>query len=280
MRRKGSSNRNRGGRAALSTFVKGAMVGATMTVPGVSGGTMAMMLGIYDGLIAAVSRLFSRFWTNVIFLGLFLAGGIMGMMCFAGTVLFLLERYPMPVRFFFLGAVAGGIPLMIRKAGIGKASLRAVLWVLLGGLLVFSLSRLPEGIFTAQTSGIRGAGLQLAGGILIAVALILPGISVSHMLLLLGLYEPVMGAVSGLNFLPLLPLAAGICLGTLLGARVLETAMEQHPQATYLLILGFVLASLPELAPGIPGGWELPLCILLALTGFFLLYGLTMKNKV
>lgn len=298
-------------------LVKAMMIGGTMTVPGASGGTMAMILGIYEDLIAAVGNLprllgdyiFSRGRTTVPprprdikaggseipgargilnslrFLTLFCAGALAGMALLAGGVLALLERYPMVVSYFFLGAVAGGIPLICRQAQVKKMTWQALFWPLTGLFIVYSLAALPEGLFAAGMSGSASHDtfplirflFQFLGGCILAVALILPGISVSQMLLMLGLYEPVMTAVSQFHFLTLIPLGSGAVLCTLLVTRLLGNAMQRHPQSTYLLILGFVLGSLGELYPGLPTGWDLLFAPLAAAAGYQLLSRLSRR---
>ena len=97
------------------------------------------------------------------------------------------------------------------------------------------------------------------------------------MLLMLGLYEPVMAAVSQLHFLTLVPLGMGAVLCTLLVTRLLGDAMQRRPQPTYLLILGFVLGSLGELYPGLPTGWNLLFAPLAAAAGYQLLSRLSRR---
>ncbi len=257
-------------------FCKAAAVGGTMTVPGASGGTMAMILGIYEELIEAVGGFFKHFRKSLRFLALFCAGALTGMALLARGMLTLLERYPVVVRYFFLGAVAGGIPLIFRQAKIKKMTWQALLGPVTGLFIVYALAALPEGLFAAGLPGGAGSGSmpsllsflwQFLGGCVLAVALILPGISVSQMLLMLGLYEPVMAAVSQLQLASLIPLGLGTVLCTLLGTRLLGTALVRHPQPAYLLILGFVLGSLGELYPGLPSGWELLFAALAATAG-------------
>ena len=283
----------------LRIFFKAAAVGGTMTVPGASGGTMAMILGIYEDLIDAVGGIFSHFRKSLCFLALFCAGALAGMAALAKGVLALLERYPVVVSYFFLGAVAGGIPLIYRRAGVKKMTWQALVWLLAGLLIVCGLALLPKELFATGLAGDTSSPdmpslphflWQLVGGCILAAALILPGISVSQMLLMLGLYEPVMEAVSSFQFASLVPLGLGAVLCTLLGTRALGNAMERHPQPTYLLILGFVLGSLGELYPGqarsnllgwllsgLPTGWELLFAPLAAITGYQLLASLSLS---
>ncbi len=279
-------------------------VGGTMTVPGASGGTMAMILGIYEELIESMGSLPGllaecircgndgcarrRLWDCLRFLALFSLGALAGMALLAKGVLSLLERYPMAVSYFFLGAVAGGIPLICRQAQVKKITWQALFWPLAGLLMVYGLAALPEGLFTAGLPGaasspgvpsFRALLFQFLGGCILAVALILPGISVSQMLLMLGLYEPVMEAVRSLRFASLLPLGLGAVLCTLLVTRLLGSAMQRRPQPTYLLILGFVLGSLGELYPGLPEGWNLLFAPLAAVAGYQLLSRLSRRAE-
>ena len=100
----------------LKIFLKGLCVGGTMLVPGVSGGSMAMILGIYDKLITSVSSFFACKKRNALFLLLFALGGGAGMLLFANPLLYLPQRYPLVLRWFFIGAVAGSTPMMLKKS--------------------------------------------------------------------------------------------------------------------------------------------------------------------
>lgn len=137
-----------------------------------------------------------------------------------------------------------------------------------GVAIVFAISAIP-----ANRIVVRGNmwNLLLIGGVS-AVALILPGISISHWFLILGLYEEVLQAVHLLDITFLVPLGAGVLLGTVLFSRLLEWVMEKYPKATYLVILGFILGSVASIFPGIPSGIQIVLCAGMAISGFLLIY--------
>jgi len=256
--------------------LKSAVIGATMLVPGVSGGTMAMMLGIYQGIIRALGALKSK--KNLVIMALFLAGGALGMFLFARPLSHLLERFPMPVMYFFTGAVAGGVPLIVKKARITRFSPALCIYPVLGALVIWGISLIPEGLLSSANGGIFGILLLFASGLVAALALILPGISVSYMLLLLGVYEQVMQALTTFSFGSLMPLLIGILAGVVLFAKCLDFVMERHPKPTYLIILGFILASCVEIFPGIPTGIHIVTCIIALLAGFFALFFLSKWN--
>ena len=169
--------------------------------------------------------------------------------------------------------------MIYKEAGIKRISLGAVAYPVIGILAVVILALLPTGLFEPNGSfGIGAALIQLAGGIIIAVGLVLPGISVSQMLYMLGIYEGIIKNISTLNILPLIPLGAGVVGGIFLTTKVLEQLMERHPQPTYLIILGFMFGSLPELFPGIPSGSDMAYSILCAALGFAALYKMAGKE--
>lgn len=259
-------------RCAAAAAGKGAVVGGTMLIPGVSGGTTAMILGIYDQLVRAVSGFRAHKRESLRLLFWFCLGACGGILLLARPLLGLLERFPLPTGCFFVGAVAGSVPAVYRKSQIQRFQWRVPVYVLLGMALVLLLNHLPV---PAHESAAGGAGrflLLLLAGVLSAAALVLPGISVSYLLLLLGLYDGTMNAIARLDLAFLLPLAAGLMAGIFLFTKALNLLMTRYPRATYLIILGFMLASLPALFPGLPeaGAW-LP-CLLSLLAGFVLIY--------
>lgn len=261
-------------------ILKGMWIGGTMTVPGVSGGSMAMIMGIYDRLIQSISSFFKQPVKSTVFLAQFVAGAAVGMVLFSRFITWLFTTpADIPLRFFFLGAVAGGVPMIVREAGVKKPDLSSLGYILIGIMAVVLLAMLPEGLFApGEGGGILNILLQLAGGLVIAIGLVLPGISVSQMLYMLGIYEGMMEHISNFQILPLIPLGIGAVGGIFLTTRILEGLMDRHPQPTYLIILGFMFGSLPELFPGIPSGLELIASLLTAAAGFAALYWMSSKE--
>ncbi len=265
------------GKKALLDILKGLWIGSTMTVPGVSGGTMAVVVGIYEELIHAVNGFRKEPLKQIPFLLRFVLGAGSGFLIFARIVTYLLEQDTMGevMRLLFCGIVVGGIPLLVKKSEVKKIKVHHVFWLVCGAMIVLALAKLPHGTFT-EGSGIAGFLLQVAGGFLIAVALILPGISVTHMLYIMGLYEVVMESVYSFHFIILIPLAIGGVLGTFLTTGLLEYLMKRYTEEVYLVIIGFVTGSLVSLLP--PGGIQMLLADLIAvIAGFIAMYKLSEK---
>lgn len=272
----------------LFTSACGAWIGGTMTVPGVSGGSMAMILGIYDRLIAAVNGILKKdkFKESLLFLAKFIVGAAIGLFLFAKLITLALTHFSVPTRYFFLGAVAGAAPMIFREAKIRKVSAPVFIYPIVGIVCALLISLIPEGIFEISGTGflavIGGILVQLLGGIVIAVALVLPGISVSQMLLVLGVYEKLTAAVDALDIVTLIsfaPLVIGTVGGILLTTGLIERSMKKHPTATYLIVFGFILGSLPELFPAqMPVGAEWIFAPLLAVLGFFAVLFISKKE--
>lgn len=263
----------------LSPLWKGLVIGGTMLVPGASGGSMAMILGIYSNLITAVSSFFKNPKKNLLFLGTFVAGAGIGMLLFAKPLLTLIETYPKPMLYFFLGAVLGGVPLIYHETGVKKLSSTHMLYILIGVTIVLLFSLIPStGVSIATSSGMVQFLLLLACGIIAAVALILPGISISYLLLVMGLYDTTIRAISTLDIRFLFPLGLGVGLGIILTTGILEYVMKKYPRITYFVILGFVLGSLFETFPGLPMGLEWVICTLMFGTGYFLIRVISSKD--
>ena len=264
----------------LGVILCGFITGSVMAVPGISGGSAAMVIGVYDDLLRAVSRCFSEPRRNIPLLLRFALGGILGLFLMAGAISWLLTtQAEVPVRFLFLGAVAGGIPAIFRKAGVRRLNASGLVLILSGAAAVLLLASFPEGLFTPGERGFADMALQFTGGMLLAAALVLPGISASHFLYMLGIYDAVMEKLSTLDLIPLLPLAAGTVLGIFLTARLSETLFQRHQAGTFLVILGFMLASLRELIPRGAEPWQILTGIPCILVGFVPVYFIQSDGK-
>lgn len=264
----------------ILTAVKGAVIGGTMLVPGVSGGSMAMILGIYDKLISSVSSFMKHKRKSFFFLLVFSIGAVLGMILFAKPILSLIDNFPMQTMYFFIGAVAGGIPMICREAKIKSFSWRIPVYTLLGVLSVLALSMLPVPAADSHAeAGISSFLLLVVSGFIAAVALILPGISVSYLLLLIGLYDETMKAISEFYIPFLIPLAIGLGAGIILTTKLLEKVMARYPRPTYLVILGFILGSVINIFPGLPSLGELLVCIVTFSAGFTAIFLLSRKES-
>ncbi|MHB8127026.1 MAG: DUF368 domain-containing protein [Desulfitobacteriaceae bacterium] len=232
----------------LVIILKGFIIGSSMSVPGVSGGTMAILLGIYDKLIGAISNFTKDIKGNFLFLMKFCFGSAIGIGSLAFVIKWLLERYPLPVSFFFLGAVIGGIPALYKKTKESSLKISSVIYFLIGLGIVISIGFIPVGNFDISSgSGLTHYLMLLVTGIIIALALVLPGISTSHMLLVLGMYDAMLLAITEFSIVYIGILGVSTLIGIFLITKPIEWTMNKFPHQTYCIIIGFVLGSTAEI---------------------------------
>lgn len=263
----------------IKNFLKGVAISISQIVPGVSGGTIAMILGVYDKLLHAINNILNDFKNQYkILLQVFL-GAIVGIFLFSNIVKMLFENYPIQVGYLFIGVILGGAPLMFKKATVKGFDKKNIVFLLIGIIVVLMMgspSNDSSSIITELTL-LRFVWLFL-GGIVVAIALILPGISGSFMLYILGLYNTTLTAVSDLNVLILIPIALGGVIGTLLTARIIEKLLIKYPQQTYILIFGFILGSVFAVFPGY-SLYESIIGIVLGIIGFIFTYYIS-RNEI
>ena len=247
-------------------MLKGAVIGIANVIPGVSGGTMAVSMGIYNKLISSVSHLFSQFKKIIRTLLPILIGCEIGIVCFTYAIKYLLTNQPLPTCLTFLGLILGGVPVLIRemKTGIRKSRRRRltamnVLAFLVMFLLAAALPFLKESTDTLTTlTATPGTMIVLFFmGIIAAATMVIPGVSGSMILMILGYYYGVINSITGFmdalkagNWNALLgeaailiPFGIGCVLGIFLIAKLIEYLFERHTVSTYAAILGLILSS-------------------------------------
>lgn len=252
----------------IINFIKGTIIGIAMLVPGVSGGTMAIILGLYDEMIHAVSSFFKDIKKNTTFLFVVGIGGITGIFLFGRIIEYSLELFRMPMIYLFLGLIVGGIPILYKKATNGSKTKNDWLYLVIGFLIILVMS-LYKGTLVdlASSTGILKFLFLILSGIIIAIALILPGISTSFMLLVLGLYDITLKAINNLEVNFLIPIILGVGIGVIATTKVLENFLNKKPRPTYLVILGFVIGSIMEVFPGVPVGFDILVSIVTFVIG-------------
>lgn len=253
----------------IINFFKGIIIGLATLVPGVSGGTMSIILGVYDEMIHALSTIFKNLKKNFLFLGTLGIGGIVGILSFSRIIEYCLTNFMFPTIYLFLGVIFGGLPVLYKKTNTTNKAKKDFIYFMIG-LAIILIMTLYKGtiINLAASTGILNYLFLILAGIIIAVALILPGISTSFMLLSLGLYDITIKAINNIEINYLLPIMIGCVFGVITTTKILEKLLRKKPRQTYLLILGFVAGSIIEVFPGIPGGMNIIYTIITFIAGF------------
>ena len=263
----------------IKNILKGIAIGIATLVPGVSGGTMAIILNVYDDLIHSIGSFFEDWKKHIILLLQIGIGGLTGILLFSKVLENALSNYPFVMKFFFVGVIFGGLPVLYKKASAGKKDKKDLLFLIIGFAIVLLMSAEPTATTALATSkGITSIIFLFIAGIIIAIALILPGISASFMLLTLGLYDVTLNAINTRNIPFLIPLGLGVVVGTLATTKAIEKLLQKYPSRTYLLILGFVVGSLIPVFPGVPQGITILTSILAFVVGFIIIHWISKKD--
>nr|WP_305095366.1 DUF368 domain-containing protein [Prescottella sp. R16] len=249
--------------AVLGNAVRGGLIGAAETIPGVSGGTVALVTGIYGRLIASAKHLTDvpravatrADWRSAArrvdwwLLAPVAAGMLLAVFALAGVMESFVSDQPVASRALFLGMIAASVTIPFLEITPGalrstRAKGRALLLFTLTAAAVFALTSLPRSEFTDPPLPLVFVAAAVA-----VCALVLPGVSGSFFLLVVGLYAPTMAAVDSRNLPYLAVFALGALIGLVTFVRVLEWLLERHHTAAMVAAAGLLLGSLRALWP-------------------------------
>lgn len=239
--------------------VKGFIMGIANIIPGVSGGTLALTLGIYERFIGAISHFFSNLKENIKFLLPIAIGLCLAILSMSRVIDYSYEHFPIPTTLFFVGLVIGGIPMLYHKVKGKKEGKQISSWIIL--LMTFSLvivMAFADQLF-GTTAKVNLSGLNLWGylilfcvGVIAAATMVIPGVSGSLVLMLLGYYYPILKVVKSLtkfenlgeNIMIAGIFGIGVLIGIVLISKIIEFLLKKFETKTYYGVLGFIFASI------------------------------------
>ncbi|MCL2915875.1 DUF368 domain-containing protein [Shewanella corallii] len=239
----------------LLTYFKGLAMGAADVVPGVSGGTIAFITGILDTLLDSIRRINPSLWggirkegikaafmhINGPFLVCLFAGILTSIVSLAKLITYLLEHHPIPVWSFFFGLILISVVHMLKQ--VKGFTLGRLGWFVAGVAVAYVITILNPVSVEPSLLNI------LFGGAIAICAMILPGISGSFILLLLGLYGPVIGAVKAFDMTIIATFAVGAIIGLLTFSHVLSALLRNFHDATLVFLTGLMLGTLGKIWP-------------------------------
>ncbi len=230
-------------------------MGIAELVPGVSGGTIAFVTGIYEEFITSINNIslrtfktlktkgFGAFWTrlNGNFLVVLFGGMVISMLSLSKLISWLLEFHPIPIWSFFFGLVLASVIFVARA--ISKWNLASIILFALGAVIAFYITTLPP---SANTDSLP---FLFFSGALAICAMVLPGISGAFILVLLGSYKTILDAVNDKDFKIIITVGLGVVFGILSFARVLKWMFANYKNVTLAILTGFILGSLNKVWP-------------------------------
>lgn len=244
-------------RKNISLVIKGFIIGIANIIPGVSGGTLAITLGIYEKLIETIGHFFSNLKENLKFLIPIGVGAGLSIVVLSNIIKYSLKYYKLPTTLFFVGLIVGGLPLLVKKIKEDKNykkdySNYVVLVITFVLVAMFAFMKDSGAKVVLEHMMFIDYLKLFLVGVVAAGTMVIPGISGSFVLMLLGYYEPIINVISDVthfnniinNGLIILPFGLGIIIGIVVIARIIEYLLSKQPIKTYYGIIGFVCASL------------------------------------
>ncbi|MDE7300461.1 MAG: DUF368 domain-containing protein [Lachnospiraceae bacterium] len=248
----------------IKDILRGVMIGVANIIPGVSGGTMMVSMGIYDKIIGAINSIFRQWKQSLKTLLPYAIGMLLSIAGLSFCIDYFFKHFPLQTAFLFIGLIFGGLPVILaRLKGKGGGSTairgRAALFFLIFFALVILLQLFggDNGVEREMKINIGMILFLVVLGAIISASMIIPGVSGSMILMALGYYSPIVSEISSFikallafdmdrllhGFAILFPFGIGVLAGILLIARLIEFLLKRYELYTYSSILGLVTAS-------------------------------------
>lgn len=278
-------------------IIKGFIMGIANIIPGVSGGTLALTLGIYEDFIQALSHFFKKLKENIKFLVPILIGIGLAILSMSRVIDYSYDHFPIPTTMFFMGLVIGGVPLLLRKVKGTKEAKQPSSYII--AAITFTLVlvlALSEQLFNVSfkanlvNMNMTGYVLLFLVGVVAAATMVIPGVSGSLVLMLLGYYYPVLKVIKNLtkfkdlgsNFIIAAAFGLGVVIGIVAISKLIEFLLKKFETKTYFGVLGFIISSIIAIPIATMNNVsDLKFSILQGIVGIIVLaVGMTIGNKL
>lgn len=230
----------------LFKVFQGALIGLGAVLPGISGGVLCVVFGIYKTIMEFLADPFHTFKTHVPKLIPIGIGGVIGFLGIANILSILLERYPAPSVCVFIGLITGMFPSLFREAGEQGRDKKSFLSLFIAMAVTFALL-ISLQVFSVQIT--PNFGWYLFCGFCLALSVIAPGMSFSTLLMPLGLYEPFVGGIGHMDFSILIPGGIGALATVILLAKAVDRLFDRYYSVSFHAIVGVVIAATIMIIP-------------------------------
>lgn len=245
----------------IKQLLKGVVIGVANIIPGVSGGTMAVSMGVYDKLIHALTHIVSEFKQSLKVITPIIVGALLGIIGLAFIIEYLFKNYPVQTNFLFIGLIVGGLPVIVKKLkstgkkiNLPRGAVLLLFFAVVVGMAVLGET---EGNTADVSFGLINVIKLFAVGVVASATMVIPGVSGSMVLMLLGYYNAIIESITAFlkalfsfdiagiltGFGILIPMGIGILLGIAVIAKLIEIIFVKAPDYAYCAIIGLIVAS-------------------------------------
>lgn len=230
----------------LFRIAEGALIGLGAVLPGISGGVLCVIFGVYKPVMELLSHPIKNFKTHVPKLMPIIIGVAIGFLGIANVLAFFLEKYPSQSVCLFVGLIAGMIPSLWNEAGEKGRNKYSYISLVAAGIVVFSILYCLQ-IFSVTIT--PNFGWYIFCGFCLALSVIAPGMSFSTLLMPLGLYTPFVAGIGNLNFEILIPAGIGAAVTVICLAKAVDSLFEHHYSVAFHAIVGIVTSATLMIIP-------------------------------
>lgn len=228
---------------------KGILIGAGCILPGISSGVLCVIFGIYEKLIDSILNFFTDVRKNFKFLFPLAIGGGIGVILFSKILQFLLYKFSMQTKSIFIGLILGGVILIFKQMNVKeKFKVKNLFCLFISLLLGIGMVFVEREIGIEAVEKVSFLYLVLCG-FFMSIGIVVPGVSNTIILMLLGVYSLYLSSVSSLYFPVLIPMAVGLLFGCLIFMKIIKFLLDKFYIQTMLSIIGFTLGSIMVLMP-------------------------------
>lgn len=231
----------------LLRFIKGIFVGSGFILPGVSGGALAAVFGIYERIISFLAHITRDFKKNGVYLIPIGLGIITGIFLFSFIVSFFLGEYETQILWFFIGCILGTVPALWKQAGKKGRQGKHIVVLILTFFISFAFLFFGEKLFGGSVP--QNFATWILGGVLIGLGVIVPGLSPSNFLVYMGMYKDMSDGIKNLDFMVMIPIAIGAVLALLLFSKLMDFVFRKAYSGLFHGILGVVFSSTVMIVP-------------------------------
>ena len=250
----------------VSNLFKGIAIGAGAILPGISSGVLCIIFGIYEKLLDSILGFFKNIRKNFKFLFPLFLGGLLGILLFSKLLNYLLYAYPTPTKSTFVGLILTTIPSLLKEVNHKhKFKLTYIFYLIIALLIGLLTVFLEKNIIISSNNEFNYFYLILCG-FLMSIGVVVPGVSSTIILMLLGVYSAYLTSLSAI-YLPILaPMGIGLILGLFIFMKLTKICIDKFYAQTFYTIAGFTLGSIlviwPDITFDINGLWTL-LCMMI-----------------
>ena len=249
---------------------KGIAIGAGAILPGLSSGVLCVIFGIYEKLLDSVLNFFKDIKQNIKFLFPILVGIAIGVVLFGNILRMLFNNFEMQTKACFIGIILGGIPALVKTANSKKGfRLHYLVYTIIAFLITYILICAENYVPSFNAYQENNYTLLILAGFLMSIGVVVPGVSSTIILMLLGVYDIYLNAISTVNLEILIPIGCGLVFGGYIFLKIINYCLNKFPTQTYYTILGFVLGSLQILCPSFTFNFTGIASIILLIMGIY-----------